>query len=50
MQEDVIQPWVEESLEEGMATHLIFLTGKSMGQREPRRASPLGHKELYRDP
>ena len=35
----------ENPLEMGMATHSVFLPGKSHGQRSLVGYSPLGHKE-----
>ena len=36
----------DDPLEEEMATHSIFLCGKSQGQRSQVGYSPWGHKEL----
>ena len=36
----------EDTLEEGMATHFVFLTDESHGQRSLAGYSPRGHKEL----
>ena len=36
----------EDPLEEGMATHSMFLPGESHGQRSLAGNSPWGHKEL----
>ena len=36
----------EHPLEEGMATHSVFLPGKSHGQRSLVGYGPWGHKEL----
>ena len=36
----------EDPLEEGVATHSIFLPGESHGQRSLARYSPWGHIEL----
>ena len=36
----------EDPLEEEMATHGVFLPGKSHGQKNPVGYSPWGHKEL----
>ena len=44
------EPWVwslgqEDPLEEGMATHSVFLPGESHGQRSLAGCSPRGHQE-----
>ena len=36
----------EDTLEEGMATHFVFLTDESHGQGNLAGYSPQGHKEL----
>ena len=36
----------EDLLEEGVATHPVFLPGESHGQRSPAGYSPWGHREL----
>ena len=47
MQETRVQSLAQEDpLEEGMATHSIFLPGESHGQRNLAGYSPWGHKEL----
>ena len=38
----------EDALEEEMTTHLVFLPGKSYGQRSLVDCSPWGYKELDR--
>ena len=38
----------EDPLEEGMATHPVFLPGESHGQRNLAGYSPWGRKELDR--
>ena len=35
----------QENLEEGMATHPVFLPGKSYGQRSLEAYSPQGHRK-----
>ena len=46
MQEIQVRSLVQEdSLEEGMATHPVFLPGGSHGQRSLEGYSPWGHKE-----
>ena len=49
--QDMEETWVwslgqEDPLEEGMATHLVFLPGESRGQRSLVGYSPWGRKEL----
>ena len=36
----------EDPLEEGLATHSVYLPGESHGQRSPAGYSPRGHTEL----
>ena len=47
MQETWVGPLSsEDPLEEGMATHSLFLPGEFHGQRSLAGYSPWGHKEL----
>ena len=40
-------PWGQEDpLEEGLATHSVYLPGESHGQRSPAGYSPWGHTEM----
>ena len=48
--QEMQETWVpslgqEDPLEEGMATHPVFLPGKSHGERSLVSYSPWGHKE-----
>ena len=39
----------EDSLEKEIATHSVFLPGKSHGQRSLEGCSPLGHRRVRHD-